>query len=154
MSNPSPAKSSIGPVASIAVDHVLGAKDPFKFRSEIANRVTLDKEGGGNIRIHWQENDQEAQLDFRLNSTSGVAFLDGILLGWSGDDMPANGSRPLSYRVEVPREHTLVVKLERSKETYTYLLYVSYKTPEGRKTDTIDPKIYNEGDGGPESPRR
>ena len=150
MSNPSPAKPLIGPVASIAVEYVFGAKNPFKFRSEIANRVTVDADGSGDIRIHWQDDDQEAQLDFRLNSTPGVAFLDGILLGWSQGDIPDDGSQPLIYSVRAPEKHTLTVRLGRSKETYTYLLYVTSPTPEGgQKTDTIDPKIYNQGDGPP-----
>ena len=154
MSNPGPAE--FGPSATIAVDYVLNdTKDRFKFRIETADRVTLDSNGEGDLTIKWQELDQQARLEFKLaSSTPGFTFLDGILLGWSRKDIPDNGSQPLSYNVQSPEDHTLIVTLGRGKETYTYLLYVSYQTQGGgRMKDQIDPKIYNEGDGGP-PPRR
>ena len=151
MSNPGLETS--GPYASIAVKYVADDQEnPFIFSidTETASRVTVATDG--TIRITWQQEDQQAQLDFTLTSSPDNAFFDGFLLGRSGADIPIEGPKPHSYSVEARAiRRTLYVTLDRgqgTQGTYTYLLYVTHPTQDGAKTGKVDPKIYNEGDGG------
>ena len=139
-----------GPYARIAV-HAPAEESPFLFSTETTSRVEV--ETYGTIRIHWQKEDQQAQLDFTLTSSPDNSFFNGFLLGWHGPDIPADGPQPLSYSVEAPLMEggqavlrTLVVKLVPGQGTYTYLLCVA--NPTNGTIGKVDPKIYNEGDGG------
>jgi hypothetical protein len=148
MSNPGLETS--GPYASIAVKYVADDQEnPFSCSIDTETASRVDVATDGTIRISWQQEDQQAQLDFTLTSSPDNAFFDGFLLGRSGGDIPIEGPKLLSYSVEARAiRRTLYVTLNRGQGTYTYLLYVTHPTKDGAKTGQTDPKIYNEGDGG------
>lgn len=140
-----------GPYAKIAVEHVLGAEEAFHFNvvGAESSRVTVQPEGA--ITIDWRADDLRARLELELTSPE-TAFLDGIVLGWRGANLPTAAARSLTYRVVAPpavgtqaAPRSLIVELDRNADVYTYTLHVAYPTGE---SDRIDPKIYNEGDGG------
>lgn len=155
MLNPSPAEPSSGPYARISVAAPT-EESPLLFSTETASRVEVEMYG--TIKIYWQKEDQQARLDFTLTRSPDNSFFNGFLLGWHGAHIPAEGPQPVSYSVEAPPTEggeallrTLVVKLGPGQGTYSYLLCVAHPT-----TGTIrlaDPKIYNDGSGGP-PPRR
>ncbi|MFP3942194.1 MAG: hypothetical protein ACLF0P_18005 [Thermoanaerobaculia bacterium] len=106
----------------------------------------------GEITIEWLQDDPQARLTFELTAPD-TAFLDGFVLGWRGPDLPSEAPRSLTYRAVAPPEtrkqalRTLIVELDPNADTYSYRLHVGY--PDG-STHSVDPKIYNQGDGVPQ----
>lgn len=155
----------IGPRGTIRVEHLLTGECDGTFRfsldAESSCGVTVTPEG--DITIDWADPAcpkgpvLEAELAFKLSSPAG-GFLDGFGLGWRGAELPTLEERSLSYRAVAPPqggssplERPIVVALSDNRDTYSYRLHVGY--PEDNGSYSIDPKIYNEGDGGP-PPRR
>ena len=147
-----PAELPTGPHATIAIEHVLGAAEAFHFHvvGTENSRVRVEPEGA--ITIDWHPDDLRARLELTLTSPE-AAFIDGIVLGWRGANLPTEAARSLTYRVVAPpaagaqvAPQSLIVELDPNADVYTYTLHVAYPTGE---SDRIDPKIYNEGDGGP-----
>ena len=140
-----------GPWANIAVQHLLGEEEPFHFEIHDNQASCVSVDSKGDIRITWREGDPGARLQFLLTYPD-AAFLDGVLIGWRGADLPVCSPRNLTYRVEARRlvdgepVRVVAAELGPSDETYTYRLGVAY--PDGT-TASIDPRIYNQGDGGP-----
>lgn len=148
-----PAVLACQPHAHIVVQHVLGTEDPFKFACDGANRVTVQE--CGDITIVWEPGDEKVQLHFELSSQEG-AQLDGISVGWRGDLLPIEASRSLTYHLSAPptaqaASRILTVEFESSSDTYFYTLYVAYPTG---GSYSIDPKIYNDGNGDGDCERR
>lgn len=149
--DPRPGQILDGPRATIGVEHLLGVDDTFRFSvlENEASRVTV--EPTGEITIRWSAGDARARLVFTLTAPEN-AFLDGIVLGWRGAQMPIETARSLTYRAVSPpvaeghAPRTLIVELDPNADTYAYTLHVGY--PDG-SSYSVDPKIYNEGDGGP-----
>jgi len=146
-----PTGKPTGPWANITVQHLLGEEEPFHFEIHDEQASCVRVGGNGDIWITWCEGDGDARLQFLLTYPE-TAFLDGVLIGWRGDDLPVCSPRNLSYRVEAKRMvdgeavRVVAAELGPSSETYSYRLAVAY--PDGT-TDSIDPRIYNQGDGGP-----
>jgi hypothetical protein len=149
--DPHSAQNPDGPHATIEVEHLLGPDDSFRFSvvDNDASKVTV--EPTGEITVHWGAGDTRARLIFTLKALES-GFLDGIVLGWRGAEMPIEAARSLTYRAVAPpvatgqAPTTLVVELDPNSDTYAYTLHVGY--PDG-SSYRVDPKIYNEGDGGP-----
>lgn len=140
-----------GPHATIGVQHLLGPDDTFRFSVLDNDAAKVTVEPTGEITVRWGAGDTRARLIFTLTAPES-AFLDGIVLGWRGAEMPIETVRSLTYRAVAPPvaagqpPRTLVVELDPSGDTYAYTLHVGY--PDG-SSSSVDPKIYNEGDGGP-----